>query len=472
MTKKIVDLITSLDENVALNDNVSMKNEKVKMIDQEGIKIELEVIDQDARVMLVSVSGYVDQANCYLMQDTIDKCLADKFFCLVFDLQKLMYMSSAGWGVLIGEIKRFRENGGDIKLANMGPEIYEIYQMLEFYHIISEYPSAEDALNSFNIKSDEFSEEKPVEEFAAEEEEPVTEDNVPEEEILETQASVAEEEEIPEREAPAAEEEEIPEEEESEEVASPGEELAEEDIAEEESVEEETSLTESSIDKESGAEKPLDTEEAPEESDETIEDVSVEVVEEDAEEDNIEEEADIEETFDEESEPEETPEPEEQAYYIEEDSIDELPLEDEKPKKSKKPSRLKEAARSEKTPEKKDTPDDNPQVVLEDEIDINIEGFLANEGIAVSGPRKDKSNYIEFDPDKYNRKFNIKVMPVPDKIKDIISKNPELSPRQIRNMLKHPDYGNVKISYLKFKSLLKALELDTKEKRYRYYRSA
>jgi len=465
MTKKIVDLITSLDENVVLNDNVSMKNEKDKMIDQEGIKIELEVIDQDARVMLVSVSGYVDQANCYLMQDTIDKCLADKFFCLVFDLQKLMYMSSAGWGVLIGEIKRFRENGGDIKLANMGPEIYEIYQMLEFYHIISEYPSAEDALKSFNIKSDEFTGEEPVEEVAAEEEEPAAEDNVPEEEIIEAEAPVVEEEEILEAEAPAAEEEEIPEEEETEEIASPGEELAEEDMPEEELIEEETSITEASVEKESQA----DTDEISEESDETIEEVSVEEVEVD---DDTVEEADIEETLDEESEPEETPEPEEQVYYIEEDSIDELPLEDEKPKKSKKSRRLKETARSEKTPEKKDRPDDNPQVVLEDEIDINIEGFLANEGIAVSGPRKDKSNYVEFNPDKFNRKFNIKVMPIPDKIKDIISKNPELSPRQIRNMLKHPDYGNVKIGYFKFKSLLKALELDTKQKRYRYYRSA
>lgn len=56
-------------------------------------------------------------------------------------------------GVLIGEIKRFRENGGDIKLANMGPEIYEIYQMLEFYHIISEYASVADALKSMNIGS-------------------------------------------------------------------------------------------------------------------------------------------------------------------------------------------------------------------------------------------------------------------------------------------------------------------------------
>jgi len=445
------------------------------MIDQEGIKIELEAIDQDAQVMLVSVSGYVDQANCYLMQETIDKCLGDKFFRLVFDLQKLMYMSSAGWGVLIGEIKRFRENGGDIKLANMGPEIYEIYQMLEFYHIISEYPSAEDALKSFNIKSAEFSEEAPVEVVGVEEEQPVNEESIPEDENVEAELPVANQEETPveqETEDATLSEEDLVEED-----------ISEEDIPEEELVEEDASLTESPVAEEFSAEKSLDAEEATGEDEETIEEASVEEVEVDAEDNSIDEAADIEETLDEESgpeetfeeeseeksEPEETPEPEEQVYYIEEDSIDELPVEEEKPEK---PRRLKESAHLEKTPEKKDTSDDNPHIILEDEIDINIEGFLANEGIAVSGPRKNKSNYVEFNPDKYQRKFNIKVMPIPDKIRDIVGRNPELSPREIRNMLKHPDYGNVKISYFKFKSLLKALDLDTKQKRYRYYRSA
>lgn len=447
------------------------------MIDQEGIKIELEVIDQDAQVMVVSVSGYVDQANCYLMQETIDKCLADKFFRLVFDLQKLMYMSSAGWGVLIGEIKRFRENGGDIKLANMGPEIYEIYQMLEFYHIISEYPSAEDALNSFNIKSANFSEEEPTEEAVAEEEEQaVAEESLPEEEVVEKDKQAvpeegSPEEEVVESEAPAVEE--TP----AEAVGFSEEELAEEDTSEEELVGEDASLSESEtpVEEETAADTP-ETEEASEEDEKTIEEVSVEEIEVDLEDDEPDEEDSIEESLDEESGEEtgseETPEPEEQVYYIEEDSIDEEPIEEEKPKKTRKSKRYKESAHLEKTPEKKDTSDDNPQVILEDEIDINIEGFLANEGIAISGPRKDKSNYVEFNPDKYQRKFDIKVMPIPDKIRDIVSRNPELSPRQIRSMLKKPEYGNVKISYFKFKSLLKALELDTKQKRYRYYRSA
>ena len=119
------------------------------MIEQEGIKIETKLVESHPGVVMVETSGYVDQANCHLLQKTIDDSLAGDTYKLIFDFKNLVYMSSAGWGVLIGEIKRFRESGGDIKLANMGPEIYEIYQMLEFYHIISEYPSVEEALKSF-----------------------------------------------------------------------------------------------------------------------------------------------------------------------------------------------------------------------------------------------------------------------------------------------------------------------------------
>jgi hypothetical protein len=65
-------------------------------------------------------------------------------------------MSSAGWGVFVGEIKTVREKGGDIKLASMTAEVSEVYQILEFYHIIDDYISINEALKSFgnNIKSE------------------------------------------------------------------------------------------------------------------------------------------------------------------------------------------------------------------------------------------------------------------------------------------------------------------------------
>lgn len=329
----------------------------IEMSEQEGIKIKTTVVDATANVLVVEINGYVDQANCHVLQKTIDDCLAKQFYNLVFDLQHLVYMSSAGWGVLIGEIKRFRENGGDIKLANMGPEIYEIYQMLEFYHIISEYASVADALKSMNIGSSPGRVEKKTVETP-----PPPPPKTP---IVTPPPKTPVEPPPPPKTPPQS--------------------------------------------------KPV----APK--------------------------------------PERT-RPIEEALNLPDDNSDH--------------DKVDETPEAPVYNPPKAPAEDNQNIIIDEEIDINIDGILANEGITKSGAKRDQSNYVEFDPDKYARKINIKVMPLPDKVRDIIANDPYLSVWNIRKKLREPEYGAVKIGYFKLKSLLKSLELDTKEKRYRFFRSA
>lgn len=381
------------------------KRKDVKMIKQEGIKIETKVMDEEARIMLIGVSGYVDQANCHLMQEMINKSLKDKYYRLVFNLQNLVYMSSAGWGVLIGEIKRFRESSGDIKLANMGPEIYEIYQMLEFYHIISEYPSIEDALKSFNLKPKMVSASAPEQEAKKEkpkvvEKKSATKKAAPPRPAVKEKPATAE--------LPPPEEKPLkPAQEVSDIKPEPTREPLEplKPVATETFYEEPAAASPLSVDR--PAEEPSPKPEESEAREATFQ-----------------------------------PEHHEQEAFTEEPSF------------------------------KPDVSGEDKDVVIDQEIDFNIDGILANEGISTSLAQTDKVNYIRFDSEKYSRRIDIKVMPVPDKVRDIVSHHPELSLLAIRKMLRQPEYGGVKIGYFKLRSLLKSLELDTKEKRYRYHRSA
>jgi len=95
------------------------------------------------------LSGHVDQSNSLQLQKTFDDIIDSNVFKIIVNFQNLHYMSSAGWGVFVGEVKRFRENGGDIKLASMNPEINDVYQMLEFYHILDDYDTIDEALAAF-----------------------------------------------------------------------------------------------------------------------------------------------------------------------------------------------------------------------------------------------------------------------------------------------------------------------------------
>jgi len=116
----------------------------------ENIVVETKFADDAGEVMIVKLKGYIDQTNSFSLQKVFNDIINSGCYKLIIDFSEVMYVSSAGWGIFVGEIKRFRDENGDIKLTNMTPNIYEVYQMLEFYHIFEDYNSIANALSSFS----------------------------------------------------------------------------------------------------------------------------------------------------------------------------------------------------------------------------------------------------------------------------------------------------------------------------------
>ncbi len=115
----------------------------------ERMHIDSKFADKQGELMVVEVGGYIDQSNSFQLQKLFEDLIQSDCFKVIVDFGELNYMSSAGWGVFVGEIKRFRDNGGDIKLANMSADINDVFQMLEFYHILEDYPTVTEAAKSF-----------------------------------------------------------------------------------------------------------------------------------------------------------------------------------------------------------------------------------------------------------------------------------------------------------------------------------
>ncbi len=120
----------------------------------EKIKIDSKFADKNGEIMIVELGGHVDQSNSFQLQKMFDDIIDSRVFKVIVDFKALSYMSSAGWGIFVGEVKRFRENGGDIRLASMIPEINDVFQMLEFYHILDDFTDVTEAAASFE-KEDE-----------------------------------------------------------------------------------------------------------------------------------------------------------------------------------------------------------------------------------------------------------------------------------------------------------------------------
>jgi anti-sigma B factor antagonist len=115
----------------------------------EGIDVYVEEAPQNRGVSILRVSGYVDTTTSPDLERRLQALLRDKRYHVVVDLSRVEYISSAGWGIFISEIREIREHGGDLKLAGMLPDVREVFDLLEFENILQSYTDAELAVGSF-----------------------------------------------------------------------------------------------------------------------------------------------------------------------------------------------------------------------------------------------------------------------------------------------------------------------------------
>jgi len=106
-------------------------------------------------VSVIAVKGYVDTTTSVELEESLKRLLRKGRYNIIIDLGDVNYISSAGWGIFISEIKEIRENGGDLKLARMIGDVYEVFELLEFQTILESYDTVEEAVSSF-VQSPEF----------------------------------------------------------------------------------------------------------------------------------------------------------------------------------------------------------------------------------------------------------------------------------------------------------------------------
>lgn len=117
----------------------------------EGIQVSTEITGSRNHISTIKVGGYIDTTTSSELERALDSLLKQGRFFIIVDLGNVDYISSAGWGIFISEIKSIRENGGDLKLVRMVPDVYEIFELLEFHHILDVYDTVDEAINKFEV---------------------------------------------------------------------------------------------------------------------------------------------------------------------------------------------------------------------------------------------------------------------------------------------------------------------------------
>ncbi|MGD8414389.1 MAG: STAS domain-containing protein [Candidatus Latescibacterota bacterium] len=120
----------------------------------EKLIISEERTNSEHPISLITLKGAIETTNASGLEDTLRRIMGDRCYRIVVDLSGVNYISSAGWGIFISEIKRIRRNGGDIKLAAMTPEVREVFELLEFNSILKPFNVTRDAIREFEQSVD------------------------------------------------------------------------------------------------------------------------------------------------------------------------------------------------------------------------------------------------------------------------------------------------------------------------------
>ena len=99
---------------------------------------------------LVTVEGRVDSATAPEFGQKSDKLIADGVFKIVIDMNKLEYMSSAGFrGLLAAQRQCKRYNRGEVILAAVPDRIREALELAGFTELFRVFPDELEAVGSF-----------------------------------------------------------------------------------------------------------------------------------------------------------------------------------------------------------------------------------------------------------------------------------------------------------------------------------
>ena len=107
--------------------------------------------DKDIRLVEFTNNKILDEANIKEIGDGLTALVDERPHPkLLLDFATVDHLSSAALGMLINVNKRIKERNGQLRLANIKPQIYEVFVITKLNKLFKILPSRDEALASFN----------------------------------------------------------------------------------------------------------------------------------------------------------------------------------------------------------------------------------------------------------------------------------------------------------------------------------
>ena len=101
-------------------------------------------------VVVLELSGKImGGPDASLLNDKLHELIDKKKTKVIADLNKVNWMNSSGLGILIGGLTTMRNNGGDLKLANVTDRIQSLLMITKLLTVFETHDSLDKAVASF-----------------------------------------------------------------------------------------------------------------------------------------------------------------------------------------------------------------------------------------------------------------------------------------------------------------------------------
>jgi anti-sigma B factor antagonist len=104
---------------------------------------------EENRISIVELKGYLDAHTAPELEKALQQLMSNKKFNIIVNCRDLNYISSAGLGVFMAFIEDVRQQRGDIKLSNMSPKVYNVFDLLGFPILYEIFNDEKEAISKF-----------------------------------------------------------------------------------------------------------------------------------------------------------------------------------------------------------------------------------------------------------------------------------------------------------------------------------
>lgn len=105
--------------------------------------------EQDGIIVLEPKGKIMGGPDASLLHDKLHECIEANKKQVVIDLAQVDWMNSTGLGILISSYTTLKNNGGELKLANVTDKIKSLLTITKLITVFEAFDSVDDALTSF-----------------------------------------------------------------------------------------------------------------------------------------------------------------------------------------------------------------------------------------------------------------------------------------------------------------------------------